>query len=275
MSTLPPKVLVFDSGLGGLTVAREIRLLTPHAQLLYYADNAFFPYGTKPEHALLTRVLDEVLYLQREYQPDIVVLACNTASTLVLPHLRKLTATPIVGVVPAVKPAAQLSNSGVIGLLATPGTVLRQYTTELIRQFAGHCEVVSVGSDELVRIAENKLLGEPVLQAQVAAILAPFHQHPRALDIDTIVLACTHFPLLREELQTAYGRTMQWLDSGKAIARRVEFLLSQTHTLATLAPATNHHMLCSAPLAQSAGLEYQLRSMGFGLPQQLQRFGCN
>jgi glutamate racemase len=267
-----PRVLVFDSGLGGLTVAREIRGLIPQAELLYYADNAFFPYGDKPEASLLNRVLDEVLYLQRQFQPAITVLACNSASTLVLPHLRARSQTPIVGVVPAVKPAAETSNSGVIGLLATPGTVLRQYTSELIAQFAGHCEVVSVGSTELARIAEAKLLGEAVSAAEIAALLAPFHQHPRTSEIDTIVLACTHFPLLLEELQRAYGRTINWLDSGAAIARRVKFLLSEMVELAKLPPVEHHRIMCSAPLPRGQALDRTLRELGFTRPQLLTRF---
>ncbi len=267
-----PRVLVFDSGLGGITVVREIRRLIPQAELVYYADNAFFPYGDKPEASLLQRVLDEVLYLQRQLQPAITVLACNSASTLVLPQLRARTQTPIVGVVPAVKPAAETSNSGVIGLLATPGTVLRQYTGELIAQFAGHCEVVSVGSTELARIAEAKLLGETVSTAEIAAILAPFHQHPRASEIDTIVLACTHFPLLREELQRAYGRPINWLDSGAAIARRVHFLLSEMGELERSQPVERHRILCSAPLPRAEGLDQLLRELGFTAPQLLARF---
>jgi glutamate racemase len=269
-----PRVLVFDSGLGGLTVAREIRSLIPAAELLYYADNAFFPYGNKPEASLLQRVLDEVLYLERQLQPNIIVLACNSASTLALPQLRARTSTSIVGVVPAVKPAAETSGSGVIGLLATPGTVLRQYTSELIAQFAGHCEVVSVGSSELAGIAEAKLLGASVSLAQIASILAPFHRHQRAAEIDTIVLACTHFPLLAVELQQAYGRSINWLDSGAAIARRVQFLLSQQSDLAQLLPATQHTILCSAPLPPAAALEQQLQDLGFSPPQLLTRFAA-
>jgi glutamate racemase len=267
-----PRVLVFDSGLGGLTVAREIRSLIPQVELLYYADNAFFPYGDKPETSLLPRVLDKVLHLQQHFQPAITVLACNSASTLVLPHLRARTQTTIVGVVPAVKPAAETSNSGVIGLLATPGTVLRQYTSELIAQFADHCEVVSVGSTELARIAEEKLLGGTVSTAEIAALLAPFHQHPRATEIDTIVLACTHFPLLLEELQWAYGRQINWLDSGAAIARRVKFLLSERWELAQLQPVEHHRMLCSAQLPPAEGLDRALRELGFTRPQLLTRF---
>lgn len=267
MSQATPRALVFDSGLGGLTVAREIRQLTPQLELIYFADNAFFPYGSRSEQELLTRVLNQVLALQELYRPDIIVLACNTASTLVLPQLRSCTQTPIVGVVPAVKPAANTSHSGVIGLLATPGTVLRQYTSELIKQFANHCEVVSVGSTELAGIAEAKLLGKPVAISQIENILAPFHQHPLAARIDTVVLACTHFPLLLPELQLAYGKPIHWLDSGQAIARRVRQLLQSSFELAQLPKVENHRVLCSAPMLQSAELEPWLHGMGFAVPE--------
>lgn len=264
-----PRALVFDSGLGGLTVAREIRSLLPATELLYFADNAFFPYGTKDEATLLAHVRREILQLEKRFHPDIIVLACNSASTLVLPQLRTLTDTPIVGVVPAVKPAAEATDSGVIGLLATPGTVLRQYTAGLIEQFAGHCEVVSVGSAELVEIAEAKIHGAAVSRSQLQAILAPFLQHPRAHRIDTIVLACTHFPLLRDDLQTACELDVEWLDSGEAIARRVRCLLSKRHDLANLPPANRHRFMTSAPLASSPGLEQQLKELGFVMPIRL------
>jgi glutamate racemase len=267
-----PRVLVFDSGLGGLTVAREIRALIPQAELTYYADNAFFPYGTKSEQALLQRVLDEVLYLERSYRPAVIVIACNTASTLALPQLRARTRTPIVGVVPAVKPAAESSSSRVIGLLATPGTVLRQYTSELIAQFAGHCQVVSVGSAELVELAEAKMRGSAPDHGRIETILAPFHQHPQGAEIDTMVLACTHFPLLAAELQAGFGRPIRWLDSGQAIARRVRFLLSSRFDPSLPPLPGRHRMLCSAELPEAAELQRQLWQLGFTAPQTVARF---
>ncbi len=264
-----PRALVFDSGLGGLTVAREIRELTPQVELVYFADNAFFPYGIRPEQQLLARVLKQVSELTAIDPPDIIVLACNTASTLVLPQLRLHIEIPIIGVVPAVKPAASLSNSGVIGLLATPGTVLRQYTSELIEQFAHHCEIVSVGSDQLAAIAEAKLLGQPPSLRQLEAILAPFHRHPRAGDIDTVVLACTHFPILVPELQRAFGRPIHWLDSGKAIARRVQQLLQPMFPLQELPAVSQHRFTSSAPMADSAPLTRWLGNLGFTPPELL------
>ena len=228
----PPRILVFDSGLGGLSVAREVHHLLPQVQLIYFGDTAFFPYGSKPEEVLIERVLAQISRLELTTSPDLIVLACNTASTLVLPQLRAQTATPVVGVVPAIKPAAAHSQSGVIGLLATPGTVQRDYTASLIAEHAGHCRVVAVGSTELVLLAEGKLRGRPPSRRALSAILQPFLEHPKHSELDTMVLACTHFPLLTDELAEAYGRPVRWVDSGAAIAQRVASLLPNNVALA-------------------------------------------
>lgn len=230
-------VLVFDSGVGGLSVAREIQQLLPEVALVYASDNAFFPYGTKGEAELIQRVDKVIQALLAQYPIDIIVIACNTASTLTLPHLRSQLDIPIVGVVPAIKPAASLSQSGVIGLLATPATVARPYTHELIRTYAPNCQVLSLGSSELVEIAEQKLRGEPLEEAAVENVVGPLLQMPGADQLDILVLACTHFPLLRSELATALPPHIQLIDSGAAIARRVAFLLDQREaTPASQAP---------------------------------------
>ncbi|ARU26240.1 glutamate racemase [Cellvibrio sp. PSBB006] len=227
-----PRILVFDSGVGGLSVMREIQQRLPDCQYLYASDNAAFPYGTKSEDELIARV-DKVLHallqhIEQGYGPvDIIVVACNTASTLTLPHIRSHFTQPIVGVVPAIKPAAIHSATKLIGLLATPATVARPYTHDLIREYAGNCTVISVGSSELVHLAEQKLRGETIALEKIAAIVAPFATAPRAAELDTLVLACTHFPLLQDELRQCLPGTIQFIDSGEAIARRVAFLLHQ------------------------------------------------
>lgn len=166
------------------------------------------------DHALKTLI--------RRIAPDIVVVACNTASTLILPRIRSHFSNPVVGVVPAIKPAAQLTESKVIGLLATPGTVARDYTTQLIREFAADCQIVPVGSSELVHLAEQKLRGQNIDLDHLKTIVAPLFEEP---ELDTIVLACTHFPLLSQELHAVASRQVHWVDSGNAIARRVKSLL--------------------------------------------------
>jgi glutamate racemase len=220
-----PRILVFDSGVGGLSVAQEIQRRLPWLSLVYASDNGFFPYGTKGEAELITRVDRVIQRLLQEYPVDILVIACNTASTLTLPHLRSYLNLPIVGVVPAIKPAAKLSQSGVIGLLATPATVARPYTYELVREYATGCEVISLGSSELVQIAEQKLRGETIDEQIIARVTSQLMQHNNALRMDVLVLACTHFPLLKEELTAHLPATIQLIDSGEAIARRVEYLL--------------------------------------------------
>lgn len=221
-----PRILVFDSGVGGLSVAREIQQRLPQNPLVYASDNAFFPYGTKGEAELITRVDQVIGELLLRYPADILVIACNTASTLTLPHLRSKLSLPIVGVVPAIKPAALMSNTGVIGLLATPATVARPYTHELIREYATGCQVISMGSSELVQIAEQKLRGEAIDTNAISKIAEELMCGDQAQKMDVLVLACTHFPLLKDELAQHLPTQLRLIDSGAAIARRVEFLLA-------------------------------------------------
>ena len=260
MTTIPhtPRILVFDSGVGGLSVMHEIQQRLPACQYLYASDNAAFPYGTKSEEELTARV-DKVLHallhhIEDQYGPvDIIVVACNTASTLTLPHIRSHFTQPIVGVVPAIKPAALISKTKVFGLLATPATVARPYTHGLIKEHAAHCTVISVGSSELVQLAEQKLRGEVIAPEKIAAIIAPFFNEPHTTTLDTIVLACTHFPLLQDELRGCLPDGIQLIDSGEAIARRVEFLLQQR---SPETPADIHH--CHAALFTKATQEMEL-----------------
>ena len=223
-----PRILVFDSGVGGLSVAREIQQRLPLNPLVYASDNAFFPYGTKGEAELIARVDQVIDELLLRYPADILVIACNTASTLTLPHLRSKLSLPIVGVVPAIKPAALMSKSGVIGLLATPATVARPYTHELIREYANNCQVISLGSSELVQIAEQKLRGEAIDTNAIGRVAQELMRAEQAEKMDVLVLACTHFPLLKDELAQHLPEHLKLIDSGAAIARRVEFLLADT-----------------------------------------------
>jgi len=214
-------ILVFDSGVGGLTIVEAIAEALPGAPIVYACDNAAFPYGPKPDDELIDRVHAVLDALVGRFAPRLLVVACNTASTVALPRLRSHYTLPIVGVVPAIKPAARLSTNRVIGLLATPGTVRRPYTDQLIAEFAADCTVVRVGSSELVLAAEQKLRGEAIDPALLRELLQPI----LAAGADTVVLGCTHFPLLRPELEAAAGRALIWVDSGEAIARRVRDLL--------------------------------------------------
>lgn len=231
-------ILVFDSGVGALSIIDEIRRALPDVRITYASDNGFFPYGTKPEAELVRRV-DRVLHALVAYSPpDVIVVACNTASTVALPSVRTHFSMPIVGVVPAIKPAAQLSVSKVIGLLGTPGTVSRPYTQQLIREFASDCRVISVGSGELVEMAEQKLRGKVLDPAAVKSALAPLTSADQFDSMDTVVLACTHFPLIRQELSEAVGKPVHWVDSGQAIARRVASLLAEVDVAGSSRPVS-------------------------------------
>jgi len=226
MTTAAKKILVFDSGLGGTSIFQAIQKQYPFCQLLYCSDNEAFPYGSKPETELVERVSKVLTELDQIWKPDIFVIACNTASTIALPKIRSLIKAPVVGVVPAIKPAALIAQTPAIGLLATPGTIQRAYTQALIDQFAPNIKWIKVGSSELVQLAENKMLGEPVASQSIEKIVEPFRKYSTK-ELDTIVLACTHFPLLKQELQQALPNIVNWVDSSEAIANRVGFWLHE------------------------------------------------
>lgn len=214
------RVLVFDSGVGGLTVASEIRALGPRLSVHYAADTGFFPYGDKSDDALRARLPAVAKALCDAVKPDAFVIACNTASTLALAEVRAVLDIPVVGTVPAIKPAAKLTETGTIGLLATPGTIRRAYTARLIEEFAKDKRVILHGSLELVKLAEAHARGEDVPPEAFAAAQAPLFSAPGGDQIDTVVLACTHFPLVRGQLIATAPHTVSYIDSGAAIARQ-------------------------------------------------------
>ncbi|MEG2114846.1 MAG: glutamate racemase, partial [Hafnia sp.] len=192
VATAKPTALVFDSGVGGLSVYQEIRSLLPDLHYIYAFDNQGFPYGEKDEAFIIERVVKTVAEVQKRHPLSIVIIACNTASTITLPALRERFSFPIVGVVPAIKPAAKLTRNGVVGLLATKATVQRSYTHDLIARFATDCDIKMLGSSELVVLAEAKLHGEVIDHAVLKKILRPWLS--MAEPPDTVVLGCTHFP---------------------------------------------------------------------------------
>lgn len=216
-------VLFFDSGVGGLSVLAQVRQHCPQLSYSYLFDNRFFPYGELAEAQLISRVEQLLSRAVEALRPDLVVIACNSASTLALPAVRAKLSIPVVGVVPAIKPAAKLSANRHIGLLATPGTVKRTYTEALISEFAADCQIEFLGSTRLVELAEMKLAGEPLDYCrEVSEILEPWATLPT---LDCVVLGCTHFPLLKEEVTQALKGRVSCVDSGEAIARRVASLL--------------------------------------------------
>lgn len=221
-----PRILVFDSGLGGLTVFREVVAARPDADYLYAADDAAFPYGALSESALVARVLEVMARLIARFDPQIVVIACNTASTLALPPLRaRWPGIGFVGTVPAVKPAAAATRSRLVSVLATPGTVSRDYTRKLIADYAGGVEVTLVGSTRLAALAEAAMRGEGPDEAGIAAEIAPCFVERDGRRTDVIVLACTHYPLLLEAFRRLAPWPVDWIDPAPAIARRAADLV--------------------------------------------------
>jgi glutamate racemase len=224
-----PTILVFDSGLGGLTVLREIVETRPDAACVYVADDVFFPYGHHSEDALVARVVPLIGDLIAEHDPRLVVIACNTASTLVMTHLRASFTVPFVGTVPAIKPACASSKTKRVSVLGTKGTVKREYTQRLINEFGKGCEVTLVGAANLPSLAEAALRGEAVSDGDIEAEIAPCFLNGSART-DTVVLACTHFPLLLERLKRLAPWPVDWIDPAPAIARRTSDLLGPPTT---------------------------------------------
>jgi glutamate racemase len=218
---ITPTILVFDSGLGGLTVFREIAKVRPDARYIYTADDAFFPYGSHSEAKLVERVCALMDELIAAHRPDIVVVACNTASTLVLPQLRARFTVPFVGTVPAIKPACARSVSKRVTVLGTEATVSREYTRALIREFSNQSEVALVGSAHLAQFAEAELDGLPVADHLIAQEIGPCFVDDGERRTDTIVLACTHYPLLLHRMERLARWPVTFIDPAPAIARRV------------------------------------------------------
>lgn len=223
-----PTVLVFDSGIGGLSIYNEIYNKIPYLRYIYAFDNEMFPYGDKSSEFLIKRVSHIIDTIIESYSIDLAVIACNTASTICLPSLRSKFSFPIVGVVPAIKPASIITKNKCIGLLATKATIQRAYTSNLIKEFAPDCNVKLLGLSELAYIAENKLQGIAVDMQQLEMLMQPWLNLP--VIPDTIVLGCTHYPFIKDEFKLLFPNTT-FIDSGNAIASRVYSLLNERFDL--------------------------------------------
>jgi glutamate racemase len=225
MSDAP--LLVFDSGVGGLTVLREARVLMPDRRFIYVADDAAFPYGAWEEPALEEHIIGVFAGLLERFRPVLSIIACNTASTLVISALRRVfPGETFVGTVPAIKPAAERTRSGLVSVLATPGTVKRQYTRDLIHQWATKCHVRLVGSDRLAALAETYMRDGFVDEEAVRVEIAPCFVELEGRRTDIVVLACTHYPFLVNRMRKTAPWPVDWIDPAEAIARRALSLLS-------------------------------------------------
>lgn len=258
-----PTILFFDSGVGGLSVYREVKALLPQCHYLYCLDNACFPYSEKSETFIEQRCVAICKKIAETEPLDLIVIACNTASTIVLPAMREHFSCPIVGTVPAIKPAAQKTNTKVIGLLATKGTIKRSYVDDLINEYAQGCEVKRLGTTELVQIAEQKLHGKPADHFAVMRAVAEWRYE---YELDTVVLGCTHFPLLKAELKACLPQVSFFIDSGKAIAKRVQSLLPFDLPAQS---SKQQIVFCTAPFPDQDNVKKMFAEWGFGVLQQL------
>lgn len=256
-------ILLFDSGVGGLTVFDALRDHLPQAPVIYAADLAGLPYGTKTEAQIAARVAGLLGRMAERYQPRLACIACNTASTIALGMVRDVLEIPVVGTVPAIKPAAALTRSGTIGLIGTEATIRQSYVDDLEARFASDKRLLRIAAPELVGAAEAKLRGRSVDAGMIADLHARLTAMPGGAAIDTLVLACTHFPLLAEELATAFGPQVTLVDGAAGIARRIgQVLEGQTFTRS--AP---DRFVVTGPLEGADGLETALAQRGFAAPQ--------
>lgn len=258
-----PTILVFDSGVGGLSIYDEVRQTLPDAHYLYVFDNEAFPYGEKSEQFIVDRVVAIIGAMWRLHKLDMVIVACNTASTISLPALRECFPCPVIGVVPAIKPATRLTRNGIVGLLATRATVQCSYTHDLISQFAGDCQILQLGTAELVDMAEAKLHGETVPLPVLRRLLRPWLRAREPPD--TVVLGCTHFPLLSQELQLVLPEGTHLVDSGSAIARRAAWLVEHDIDVSGLKGAVGpNRAYCLATTPKAMALMPVSMRYGFG-----------
>ncbi|CRK85825.1 Glutamate racemase [Candidatus Providencia siddallii] len=223
-SFIHPTILVFDSGVGGLSIYREIKKISPDSHYIYVFDNEAFPYGEKTEEFIINRVFEIIKAIASKHLITIAVIACNTASTVSLTKLRKHFSFPIVGTVPAIKPAIKTTRNGIIGLLATTATIKSKYTKELINQFAINCKIVQLNSSTLVQLAEKKIYGKKPSLNKINQIIKQWITMPEPPD--TIILGCTHFHLLKNELKKVFPHKTKFIDSSSAIAKRTIWLIN-------------------------------------------------
>lgn len=261
MQTIDPAapILLFDSGVGGLSVLTEVRQLLPRAPVIYAADNAGLPYGGKTEAEIAARVCGLLGRMAERFQPRLICIACNTASTIALGMVRDVLQIPIVGTVPAIKPAAAATKTGVIGLLGTEATIRQSYVDRLEAEFARDKRLLRFAAPELVGAAEAKLRGQPVDPAVYARAAQGLRSLADGAAIDTLVLACTHFPLIEAELSEEFGPSVSFVHGAPGIARRIAYLTKgqsfhraaadlalftrDGEDIAPLAPALTHYGL--------------------------------
>ncbi len=222
-SEIPPgAVLILDSGIGGISFLPSLNKYLPGVPLVAFADQKFFPYGEKSEQQVVNRMLEIAQFLVDSIRPATILVACNTASTIVLPALRAALTVPIVGIVPAIKPAALMSKTKKIALLATPGTISRSYIQDLISQFAYDCVVQRISSPNLAKLAEDKMINRTHVYQQVEEELHTIRKLQDYHDIDTLILGCTHFSFLQNEIAQALHGNIKIVDPVDSVSQQVK-----------------------------------------------------
>lgn len=262
-------ILVFDSGVGGLSVLREARMLIPDQPFVYVGDDAGFPYGEWDEEALTERITGLFDTLIERFNPHLAIIACNTASTMIMPALRQRFSIPFVGIVPAIKPASERTASGMISVLATPGTVKRRYTLELIERYASHVRVKLVGATKLARLAEEHLQGEVIDSEILRQEISPCFVEEDGKRTDIITLGCTHYPFLVNEMRKLAPWPVDWLDPAEAVARQAlrELQRVQGHTVSGYGgvKSMHHDVAIMTSVSPSISTERLLSGLGLTL----------
>ena len=251
-----PRIAIVDSGIGGVSILEATAQRLPHYEYIYCMDRLYFPYGTKTSSQIENRVVSIILEIERKYSVDLVILACNTASTVSLPQIRSKIKIPVVGVVPAIKPAVERSASKVIGVLATPLTIASEYTSNLIKSYAKNCKVILHGSSNLVHYSEENLTKG--IEVNLQSVSNEIVHLTKNKQIDTIVLACTHFSHLRSFFVELCSHIC-WVDSAQAVASRVVSVLGERdHLYTSKHRKSNLHLLTTK--IESLSLDYVFRN---------------
>lgn len=253
-------VLIFDSGVGGLSVYQEVYKKMPFNRYYYVFDNALFPYGILDERDLIKRVNKIIKHCVDKYEIDLVIVACNTASTIALESLRKKILIPIVGVVPAIKTASIITESKSIALLATPATIKREYLDTLIEKFAYSVNVSRIGTTELVKLAEKKVRCANYDKNKAITIISKILK-ALPTTIDCLVLGCTHFPLMKDEISQVYKNSIKIIDSGEAIANRVCSLLGEVISPNDNLTNIQNFTLCTKKIESTLTLDNYLKKI--------------
>ena len=257
-------ILIFDSGVGGLTVYDALRAILPDAPVIYAADFAGLPYGIKTEAQVAARVAGLLGRMSERYQPRLICIACNTASTIALGMVREVLELPIVGTVPAIKPAATLTKTGAIGLIGTEATIRQRYVDDLEAHFASGKQLIRIAAPGMVDCAEAKLRGTVIDPTALDKAVSDLRSHKHGGDIDTVVLACTHFPLLAGELTDRLGSDVQLVDGSAGIARRIATLLDGQK----LEQSGQNRFVVTGPVSSAGALAPTLTQRGFGAPEE-------